>query len=97
MTRSEEILCEVFGCDLKDLSEAVEYEQHRTYDVDKIIKAMTQYAIEMCEKQKKICLEQVTVGKKGAFGIYWHDPNVVVDDTSILNSRLPEELINEKK
>jgi len=61
------------------------------YDVD-IENLLKKFAIEMCERQREICAEQVIVGKKGAFGIYWHDSDVVVDKDSILNSPLPEEL-----
>jgi len=71
--------------------ETTHYADQDFYDVD-IEELLERFAIEMCEKQKAICLKQVVVGKKGAFGTYWHSADVVVDDTSILNSPLPEEL-----
>ncbi len=68
------------------------YADQDFYDTD-IEELLKKFAVEMCEKQKKICLEEVVVGKKGAIGTYWYSADVVVDDTSILNSPLPEELI----
>lgn len=67
------------------------YADQDFYDVD-IEELLRKFAIEMCEKQKAICLKQVIVGKKGAIGTYWYNADVVVDNNSILNSPLPEEL-----
>lgn len=89
MKRPEEILCKYFGCErIEDLSEAIEREQYRTYDVDKIVKAMTEYAIEMCERQREICTDEActTWGHGCDYDVK------VVDQSSILNSPLPEEL-----
>ncbi len=58
-------------------------------DIKRILK---EFAIEMCEKQKKIILDKIEIGKKGAFGIYWNHEDVVLNNLSVLESPLPEEL-----
>jgi len=36
MTKLEEIFCDEFQCELANLSEQIEYVQHRTYDIQKL-------------------------------------------------------------
>ncbi len=81
MNKIEEILCKKFGVEnLEDLSEAIEYVQHRTYDVDKISEAMQEYAELYCEEFRQRLL------KSG-----FHYENVhAVDFSTIETLELPE-------
>ena len=55
-------------------------------DIDAIIKAMKEFAIYCCEKQKQLCLNNATARIES-----YDEP--VVNKYSILNSPLPEELL----